>query len=75
MSLSMMPPCIVAWVGFWCFLAMLTPSTMTLSAVGEDAHDLALLADVLAGEHRTWSPFLSFTTAITAPPVRARRSA
>ena len=51
MSLSMIPPCMVARVGFWCFLAMLTPSTMTLPSLGEGAHDLALLAPVLAGEH------------------------
>src|SRR5438093_731129 len=34
MSLSMMPPCIVALVGRWCFLARFTPSTMTLPVDG-----------------------------------------
>ena len=49
-SLSMMPPCMVARVARWCFLATLRPSTMTLPSVGEDAGDLALLAAVLALE-------------------------
>ena len=51
MSLSMIPPCIVAGAGLLVLLATLTPSTMTLSSSGMDAHDLALLAPVLAGEH------------------------
>ena len=36
MSLSMMPPCIVAFVARWCFLATLTPSTITRFAFGDD---------------------------------------
>ena len=50
-ALSWMPPCIVALVGFWCFLATLMPSelsTMTLLRSGIDVRDLAPLADVLA---------------------------
>ena len=71
MSLSMMPPCMVARVAFWCFLATLTPSTMTLSVLGRTRMIVAGLAAVLAREDLdpvTLAQFHRFR----APPVPAR---
>ena len=73
MSLSMMPACMVARVAFWCFLATLTPSTMTLPSLGMTRMIDAVLAAVLALEDDDAVALLQIF--ITAPPVPARRSA
>src|SRR3954471_2910202 len=70
MSLSMMPPCIVARVGFWCFLAMLTPSTMTLPLLGSARMTTPCLPRSLPWSTTTRSPFLIF---MTLPPLRGAR--
>ena len=75
MSLSMMPPCIVALVAFWCFLTTLTPSTITLLAVGSTRVTLPVLPRSLPVSTLTLSPFLILRPAmVTAPPGRATRS-
>src|SRR5689334_23383952 len=60
MSLSMMPPCIVARVGRWCFLATLTPSTMTLPSVGMARMTSPSLPRSLPMSTRTRSPLRTF---------------
>ena len=60
MSLSMMPPCMVARVGFWCFLATLMPSTMTLPLAGQRMITSPSLPWSLPVSTRTRSPFLIF---------------
>src|SRR6478736_7718615 len=86
MALSWMPPCIVALVGFWCFLAMLMPppselSTITLLRSGKTCATSPRLPMSLPWMTCTWSPFLSFifglafVAMLTTPPVRATRCA
>src|SRR3954452_8684815 len=65
MSLSMMPPCIVALVAFWCFLATLIPSTMTLPASGNTRVTLPVLPRSLPLRTFTWSPFLILRPAMS----------
>src|SRR6476659_373040 len=60
MSLSMMPACMVARTGRWCFLAMLTPSTMTLPSLGRTRRTVPSLPLSLPDRTITGSPFLSF---------------
>src|SRR6516165_1641519 len=59
MSLSMIPPCIVALVERWCFLATLRPSTMTMLRSGRTRVIAACLPTSLPVRTSTWSPFLS----------------
>src|SRR5262245_55628655 len=61
-SLSMMPPCMVARVARWCFLATLRPSTMTLPSVGRTRLISPSLPRSLPCRTTTRSPFLSFTS-------------
>src|SRR3954470_6092320 len=68
MSRSMMPPCIVARVAFWCFLATLTPSTITRPFVGSTRVTLPSLPRSLPLSTRMRSPFLIFSPAISAAP-------
>src|SRR3954447_930859 len=75
MSLSMMPPCIVAPDAFWCFLATLTPSTMTLPLLGRTRVTSPVLPRSLPW--RTWmrSPFLIFRPAMSDHLRRKRHDA
>src|SRR4029079_14894964 len=59
-SLSMMPPCIVAFVGFWCFFAMLTRSTITLLDSGSTRITAPRLPMSLPASTSTSSPFFNF---------------
>src|SRR5436305_8957842 len=56
----MMPPCIVARVGFWCFFAMFMPSTMTRSAPGNTRVIVARPPTSVPASTTTSSPFFSF---------------
>src|SRR6266852_9041676 len=56
MSLSMMPPCIVALVERWCFLATFTPSTMTMFRSGSTRVISPSLPRSLPDRTRTRSP-------------------
>ena len=63
-----MPPCIVALVGFWCFLATLMPSelsTITLLRSGKTRATSPLLPMSLPWMTCTRSPFLSFIFGFT----------
>src|SRR5919198_3963554 len=62
MSLSMIPPCIVALVGRWCFLAMLTPSTMTRFFSGMTRMITPSLPTSFPAMTLTRSPLRSFTS-------------
>src|SRR6185436_18757926 len=62
-ALSWMPPCMVARVGFWCFLATLIPcalSTITRPLSGKTWAISPVLPMSLPWITWTWSPFLSF---------------
>src|SRR5690349_5420758 len=60
MSLSMIPPCIVALVAFWWRLATLTPSTITLPDAGRARLTSPSLPLSLPVRTTTRSPFLIF---------------
>ena len=74
MSLSMIPPCMVARVGRWLLRATLTPSTITLPSRGRARMTLPSLPRSLPVRTRTRSPLRIFRPAITGPRVPARRS-
>src|SRR3954465_11468473 len=59
-SLSMMPPCIVARVGFWCFFTMFMPSTITRSDSGITREIVPVLPTSLPARTNTSSPLRSF---------------
>src|SRR3954447_19388506 len=59
-SLSMMPPCIVARVGFWCFFTMFMPSTITRSNSGITRVIMPVLPTSLPASTNTSSPLRSF---------------
>src|SRR5579875_143520 len=71
MSLSMMPPCMVAPRGLVWRLARLAPSTTTLRCAGRAIMTWPRLPRCLPDSTCTVSPLRTF---ITAPPVRATRS-
>src|SRR5262249_16469572 len=60
MSLSMMPPCMVARVARWCRLATLTPSTITRFDFGRTRMTSPSLPRSLPCNTRTRSPLCSF---------------
>src|SRR6478736_892755 len=78
MALSWMPPCMVAFVGFWCFLATLMPSelsTITLLRSGKTNAISPRLPMSLPWMTCTWSPFLSFILGFVLIILRSRRCA
>src|SRR4051812_32151514 len=60
MTLSMMPPCCIARVGFWWRLATLTPSTITLFFLGRTVMTSPSLPRNFPVRTRTRSPLRIF---------------
>src|SRR5207302_3114978 len=80
MSLSVMPACIVAFVWRWCFLATLTPSTMTRFESVSTRVIAPSFPTSLPVSTRTRSPLRSLRCTLVSfmvrgPPGRARRCA
>src|SRR3546814_3810537 len=75
MSLSMMPPCMVALSGRWCFLAMFTPPTMTLPRSGMARMTSPSLPRSLPVSTRTVSPLRIFMPAMSEHLRRQRHDA
>src|SRR5205085_12195578 len=61
-SLSMIPACMVARRARWCFLATLTPSTITLPSRGKTRMTSPSSPRSFPESTRTRSPFLSLMT-------------